>query len=160
MPPKSKKVSPTFKALKIMDETMGSMTTAPPKYSPETNRGILESIAKDKVKRNELISQAVGMGGSDRPKGTLPVPRMPAALMLPRSTKPKEDTKTWATPSTKRVYKKKESDDMKIEEFKKGGLVKKTGIALVHKGEYVVPAHRVSSVEKAVKKAGLKPLKK
>lgn len=45
-------------------------------------------------------------------------------------------------------------------EYKKGGMVKKTGLALVHKGELVVPATRVKSVEKAVKKAGLKPLKK
>jgi len=44
--------------------------------------------------------------------------------------------------------------------MKKGGIVKKTGIVLVHKGELVVPAGRVASVQKAVKKAGLKPLKK
>lgn len=45
-------------------------------------------------------------------------------------------------------------------EFKKGGLVKKTGLAKVHKGELVIPANRVKAVEKAVKDAGLKPLKK
>lgn len=45
-------------------------------------------------------------------------------------------------------------------EYKKGGIVKKTGLALVHKGELVVPAQRVKAVDKAVKKAGLKPLKK
>jgi hypothetical protein len=45
-------------------------------------------------------------------------------------------------------------------QYKKGGLVKKTGLALVHKGELVVPAQRVKAVDKAVKKAGLKPLKK
>jgi hypothetical protein len=44
--------------------------------------------------------------------------------------------------------------------FKKGGKVKKTGLALVHKGEVVVPVHRVETVDKALKKAGLKPLKK
>lgn len=44
--------------------------------------------------------------------------------------------------------------------FKNGGLVKKTGLALVHKGELVIPANRVEAVTKAVKKAGLKPLKK
>jgi hypothetical protein len=47
-----------------------------------------------------------------------------------------------------------------IPEFKKGGLVKKTQVAKVHKGELVIPANRVKAVEKAVKKAGLKPLKK
>jgi hypothetical protein len=45
-------------------------------------------------------------------------------------------------------------------EFKKGGKVKKTGVAKLHKGEVVVPAHRVETVDKALKKAGLKPLKK
>lgn len=45
-------------------------------------------------------------------------------------------------------------------EYKKGGKVKKTGLALVHKGEVVIPAHRVATVDKALKKAGLKPLKK
>lgn len=45
-------------------------------------------------------------------------------------------------------------------EYKKGGLVQKTGLALVHKGEVVIPAHRVATVDKALKKAGLKPLKK
>lgn len=44
--------------------------------------------------------------------------------------------------------------------YKKGGKVKKTGLALVHKGEMVIPASRVASVVKAVKKAGMKPLKK
>lgn len=44
--------------------------------------------------------------------------------------------------------------------YKKGGLVAKTGMALVHKGEVVVPAARVASVDKALKKAGMKPLKK
>jgi hypothetical protein len=48
----------------------------------------------------------------------------------------------------------------KIDEFKKGGKVKKTGLALVHKGEVVIPAHRVETVDKALKKAGLKPLRK
>ena len=47
-----------------------------------------------------------------------------------------------------------------IPQLKKGGLVKKTGIALVHKGEVVIPASRVKAVEKAMKAAKLKPLKK
>ena len=46
-----------------------------------------------------------------------------------------------------------------IAEYKNGGLVKKTGLAKVHKGEIVMPANRVEAVKKAVKKAGLKALK-
>lgn len=46
------------------------------------------------------------------------------------------------------------------EGFKKGGQVKKTGLALVHKGEVVVPATRVKEVDAALKKAGKRPLKK
>jgi len=46
-----------------------------------------------------------------------------------------------------------------IAEYKNGGLVKKTGLAKVHKGEIVIPANRVAAVKKAVKKAGLKTLK-
>lgn len=44
--------------------------------------------------------------------------------------------------------------------MKKGGLVKKTGLIYAHKGEVVIPATRVATVEKVLKKAGLKSLKK
>ena len=44
--------------------------------------------------------------------------------------------------------------------FKKGGKVKATGVYVLHKDEIVIPANRVAAVEKAVKSAGLKPLKK
>lgn len=44
--------------------------------------------------------------------------------------------------------------------YKKGGKVKQTGLALVHKGEVVIPANRVKSVDSALKKSGKKPLKK
>lgn len=37
--------------------------------------------------------------------------------------------------------------------FKKGGKVKKTGPALLHKGELVVPAKHVAKVPKSVKQA-------
>ena len=39
--------------------------------------------------------------------------------------------------------------------FKKGGTVKKTGPALVHKGEVIVPAKKAKklAVKKAIKKA-------
>lgn len=46
-----------------------------------------------------------------------------------------------------------------LPEYKKGGKVKKTGMAKVHKGEVVIPKARVEAVEKAVKKAGLKSIK-
>ena len=48
----------------------------------------------------------------------------------------------------------------KPEEFKQGGMIKKTGIVKVHAGELVVKKERVAAVVKAVKAAGLKPLKK
>lgn len=159
MPPKQKKiVSPTWKALKEFDEVMGNMTTAPPKLSPSGIERSLRTIQKMKSEREALASTV--MGGSDRPRGTLPVPQIRMTpLKLPSATK-KPEPKTWAEPSTRRVYTKKSEDDLKVEEFKKGGMVKKTGIVRVHKGEYVIPANRVSSVDKALKKAGLKPLKK
>lgn len=47
----------------------------------------------------------------------------------------------------------------KTEEFSKGGSVKRTGMAKVHKGEVIIPKSRVKAVEKAVKKAGLKSIK-
>jgi len=44
-------------------------------------------------------------------------------------------------------------------EYKNGGKVKKTGIVKVHAGELVIKKERVAAVVKAVKAAGLKPLK-
>lgn len=49
---------------------------------------------------------------------------------------------------------------LQIPEYKKGGEIKKTGLAKLHKGEVVIAANRVKAVEGALKKAGLKPLKK
>ena len=43
-----------------------------------------------------------------------------------------------------------------IPAFKKGGTVKKTGLAKVHKGEKIIPASKVKKVEKAVKSASKK----
>lgn len=43
-----------------------------------------------------------------------------------------------------------------IPAFKKGGTVKKTGLAKVHKGEKVIPASKVKKVEKAIKSASKK----
>jgi hypothetical protein len=42
----------------------------------------------------------------------------------------------------------------------KGGEIKKTGIYKLHKGEIVVPANRVESINKSLKKDNKKPLKK
>jgi len=44
--------------------------------------------------------------------------------------------------------------------MKKGGLIKKTDTYMLHKGEVVVPANRVKSVDTALKKDKKKPLKK
>ena len=43
---------------------------------------------------------------------------------------------------------------------KTGGLIKQTGVYTLHKGEVVVPAHRVKTVDKALKKDKKVPLKK
>ncbi len=51
--------------------------------------------------------------------------------------------------------------EQKVEkQMKKGGLVKKTAVYKLHKGEVVVPASRVKSVDAALKKDKKKPLKK
>ena len=44
--------------------------------------------------------------------------------------------------------------------MKKGGRAKKTGLYKLHKGEVIVPSHRVKTVDKALKKSKCKPLKK
>lgn len=44
--------------------------------------------------------------------------------------------------------------------YKKGGKIPKAGLYKLHKGEVVVPAHRVKTVDKALRKDGKKPLKK
>ena len=44
-------------------------------------------------------------------------------------------------------------------EYKKGGLVKTTGLVKAHAGELIIKKERVASVMKAVKAAGLRPLK-
>ena len=44
--------------------------------------------------------------------------------------------------------------------YRKGGQIKKTGLYKLHKGEVVVPAYKVKTVDKALKNAGKKKLKK
>lgn len=58
------------------------------------------------------------------------------------------------------MHKRRAHSEPKPPSYKQGGRVAKTGLALVHKGEVVVPVARVASVDKALKKAGMKPLKK
>ena len=53
-----------------------------------------------------------------------------------------------------------EGEDEGEGEYKKGGKIPKSGLYRLHKGEVVVPAHRVKTVDNALKKAGRKPLKK
>ena len=40
--------------------------------------------------------------------------------------------------------------NMQVNEYKKGGLVRKTGLALVHKGELVIPVNKVAHVRRAL----------
>jgi len=44
--------------------------------------------------------------------------------------------------------------------MEKGGLIKQTGVYTLHKGEVVVPANRVKTVDMALKKDKKVPLKK
>jgi hypothetical protein len=44
-----------------------------------------------------------------------------------------------------------------IQSFKKGGRVKKTGLALVHRGEFVVPASKKTSKKTSRKRTTIKP---
>ena len=39
-----------------------------------------------------------------------------------------------------------------VPSYKRGGIVRKTGLARVHKGERVIPKHKVKKVERALKK--------
>lgn len=48
------------------------------------------------------------------------------------------------------------SDSTKMMSFKKGGKVKKTGVAKVHKGEHVIPKHKVKKVKKILNRFGVK----
>jgi outer membrane translocation and assembly module TamA len=58
------------------------------------------------------------------------------------------------------LEKKTEDPSHQPPQMKKGGEIKKTGLYQLHKGEIVIPANRVKSVEAALKKDKKKPLKK
>jgi len=47
-----------------------------------------------------------------------------------------------------------------VPQYKEGGLIKRTGLVRAHAGELVIKKERVAAVVKAVRAAGLKPLKK
>jgi hypothetical protein len=40
--------------------------------------------------------------------------------------------------------------NIEVKQYKKGGLVRKTGLALVHKGELVIPVNKVAEVRRAL----------
>src|SRR6266705_155905 len=42
----------------------------------------------------------------------------------------------------------------KVPSYKKGGKIRKTGLALVHKGERMIPKGKVAKVEKMMRKRG------
>lgn len=64
----------------------------------------------------------------------------------------------WATYNSSGIV--RNVDGGVFNSFKKGGKISKAGLYKLHKGEVVVPAHRVKTVDKALRKSGRKPLKK
>jgi len=67
----------------------------------------------------------------------------------------------FAAHHTKAMSKKlKEYQEKKLPAYKEGGLIKQTGLVKAHAGELVIKKERVAAVVKAVRAAGLKPLKK
>lgn len=128
-------VSPTFEALeKIASPSMlKPMSPIYPFHGREKQRGV----------RTDPLHL---------PKN----PIMPPPLNLPAATI--EERMRFAREGSKKTDEPYERTP--VQEFKRGGKVKKTGIVKVHKGELIVAANRVASVDKALKKAGMKPLKK
>ncbi|MCK9361675.1 hypothetical protein M0Q28_05660 [Patescibacteria group bacterium] len=58
----------------------------------------------------------------------------------------------------------RQSDDeiedlKKLQSYKKGGIVKKTGVALVHKGERVIPAKKETATERFIRVRNAKEAK-
>ena len=48
------------------------------------------------------------------------------------------------------------SQNIRPVSYKRGGTVRKTGLARVHKGEVVIPRNKVKRVKRAMRKAGRK----
>lgn len=138
--------SPTFSSYKVDDIISAGIFQNISQGNPMLVPQQAYEIRRERAKRNIQFEQ--GMGGSEKvisrpmesPALRRPVPE-PALLQPPPFTLPPSS----GTP---------------IKKFAKGGKVKETGLALVHKGEVIVPARRVQAVDKALKKAGQKPLKK
>jgi len=83
--------------------------------------------------------------------------RTPSGNQIPIESKSKPDSGTKRRPgSTESVT----SPMRKPPGMKTGGLIKETGTYTLHKGEVVVPASRVKSVDMSLKKDKKKPLKK
>lgn len=138
--PKEKKISPEFKKQQLLQTVFEK--PIPVAKTPMQMRGLYGSHRMDRP-------------SIDIPPLLLPPTSAGTSVAPPQSTLVKKEK------SKKKVL-FNDTDDIKLDipEFKKGGRVKKTGVAKVHKGEVVVPANRVASVDKALKKAGKKPLKK
>ena len=69
-----------------------------------------------------------------------------------RLVKEREELRGTAPTMNRKIT--QESDyGLTIDEYKKGGTVKKTGMALVHKGEYVVPSKDAAKVKKFLKES-------
>lgn len=51
---------------------------------------------------------------------------------------------------------KEKAPKEKLPQYKKGGMVKKTGLAKVHKGEMVIPARKTESIERFMRRRNRK----
>ena len=49
------------------------------------------------------------------------------------------------------------ADGLQFPEYYHGGMIKKTGKILIHKGEMIIPKKNVAKVKSTLKKAGVKP---
>jgi hypothetical protein len=56
--------------------------------------------------------------------------------------------------------KKKPATDNTVPSYKKGGTVKKTGMAMVHKGEKVIPQKKVESMNQFMSRRNKETMKK
>jgi len=91
-------------------------------------------------------------------RGTF-LPR-PADNMESQEKKAQKKVREITMKDSPRMHYTKEDSYSTEAGMKMGGEVKKTGMYKLHKGEIVVPANRVSSVNKSLIKDNKKPLKK
>jgi hypothetical protein len=80
-----------------------------------------------------------------------------------KDTNDDDDYRAYTPKEAQKAQSSVDADDMKrqskgvagaMPQYKKGGMVKKTGVALVHKGEKVIPKKDVKRTSKAMKKYG------